>query len=127
MKKKRIIVPDGVQKITGFCAEHFAFNNDITYIYIPSSVTRIRNMNLFNQEKFGWDNNGYSCVYQCTNLRTIESASPYWKADSSGLWQPLANGGKAYHWSPTQRIKYDINVYYSSGSIVDSSGNVINK
>ncbi len=123
----RIIIPDGVTKVIGFHSDFFSFNTDITYIYIPSSVTRIRNKNQFNQEQFGWDNNGYSCLYQCSNLRTVESASPYWRVDNNGLYQPLANGGKAYSWSPNQRIKYDRSIYYSSGSMVDSNGNVINK
>lgn len=123
----KIIIPEGVTKIIGFHSDFFSFNTDITYIYIPSSVTRIRNKNQFNQEQFGWDNNGYSCLYQCSNLRTVESASPYWRVDNNGLYQPLANGGKAYSWSPNQRIKYDKSIYYSSGSVVDSNGNVVNR
>lgn len=118
----RIIVPEGVQKITGFSADHFEKNYEITYIYIPSSVTRIRNGNIFNTEENNWDNNGYLMLYQCPNLKTVESASPYWQVDSNGLYQPLANGGKAYQWSPNQILKYDRDIYYSSGSIVDSSG-----
>ena len=121
----RIIIPEGVTKVIGFHSDHFGFNTDVTYIYIPSSVRSVRIMNLFNQESCGWDNNGYSCVYQCANLKTIESASPYWRVDNNGMYQPLADGGKAYLWSPTQRIKYDKSVYYSSGSMVDSAGNVI--
>ena len=123
----RIIIPEGVTKIIGFHSDFFSFNTDITYIYIPSSVTRIRNKNQFNQEQFGWDNNGYNCLYQCANLRTVESASPYWRVDGNGLYQPLANGGKAYSWSPNQRIKYDKSIYYSSGSVVDSNGNIVNR
>jgi len=115
----RIIIPEGVQKIYGFSEKTYIPNTDITYIYIPSSVLTMAVMNVFNQEKYGWDNRGYDCLYQCPNLKTVESAARYYRVDSYGVWRPLADGSKLYTWSPFEKIVYDKSRYYTSGSIVN--------
>ena len=115
--QSRIIIPEGVQKVLGFTDYELKHNDEITYVYIPKSVISMRNMNTFNTEEYGHDNNGYNCLYQCTNLQTVESASWVYISEGNSLYRPLADGSKLYVWSSSQKYVYDPDRYYTSGSV----------
>jgi len=115
--ESRIIIPEGVQKVLGFTDYELKHNDEITYVYIPKSVISMRNMNTFNTEEYGYDNNGYNCLYQCTNLQTVESDSWVYLVEGNSLYRPLADGSKLYVWSSTQKHVYDPDRYYTSGSV----------
>ena len=102
-----IVVPEGVTKIAGFAEDPWTFNDEITCVYLPSTLRTMSVSNMYCQEEFGWDNNGYNVLHQCRNLQNVYGSSSSYSGNGSSVTRP----GGITVWSSGTKTPYDSAVY----------------
>ena len=100
-----IIVPEGVEYIRGFVSTTTKFNTEITHITLPSTLKKMSMYCMFG--KVDGDTNWYNCLYQCSNLTTVDGGWYWYSGNGSSVTRP----GDITVWSSSSRIPYDEQKY----------------
>ena len=106
-----IIVPEGVEIIEGFASGYGDFNDEITYVYLPSTLERMYTTGMFCKEEYNWDMNCYNVLYQCRNLQTVEGGNHSYQCNGDSVIRP----GDIIVWSKNTLYPYDIEKYKEYG------------
>ena len=96
-----IVVPEGVEKIAGFAQGLTTFNDEITTIYLPSTLKTIYDVQLFKDEG---DYNYYAIFYQCRNLQNVYGGSYSYITHGSYIERSYNH---VMVWSNSERYSYD--------------------
>ena len=103
-----IYIPDGVEVVAGFCSDPFAFNYDVTYVHLPSTIKKFLMADFYNTEAGGYDTNYYNYLYQCPNLKTVEGGG---KIDYMCDGDSVTRRGGIVIWSNNSKVPYDAQAY----------------
>ena len=108
-----IIIPEGVERIAGFCEGWTDRNYDVTYVYLPSTLKAMYVAGINCTEEKGWDMTMYNVLYQLPNLQTVEGGNHSYQASGSSVIRP----GNITVWSKDEMVPYDPQVYrdYNNG------------
>lgn len=106
-----VIVPEGVEIIEGFASGYGDFNDDVTYVYLPSTLERMYTTGMFCKEEYNWDVNCYNVLYQCRNLQTVEGGNHSYQCNGNSVTRP----GDIIVWSKNALYPYDIEKYEEYG------------
>lgn len=104
-----IIVPEGVEIIEGFASGYGDFNDEITYVYLPSTLKRMYTTGMYCKEEYNWDTNCYNVLYQCRNLQKVEGGNHAYQCNGNTVTRP----GNITVWSTSGLIPYDPQQYYN--------------
>lgn len=102
-----IVVPEGVTKIAGFASDPWTFNDEITCVYLPSTLRTMSVSNMYCQEELGWDTNGYNVLHQCRNLQNVYGSSSSYSGNGSSVTRP----GGITVWVRGQKTAYNADSY----------------
>ena len=100
-----IVVPEGVEKIASFSQGVLTFNDEITTIYLPSTLKVVSCAPIFRDEG---DDKYYGVFYQCRNLQNVYGGSYNYNAQGSYIERPYND---IIFWSNDQRYYYDESQY----------------
>ncbi len=103
-----IYIPEGVEVVAGFSSDPFAFNNDITYVHLPSTIKICLMADFYNTEEGGYDKNYYNYLYQCPNLKTVEGGG---KIDYMCNGSSVVRRGGIVIWSNSSKVPYNAQDY----------------
>lgn len=103
----RIIIPEGVQIVESFCPEHDGFNDEITYVRLPSTIETSYDVTLFYRFEYNLDTNYYDVLYQCRNLQKVEGGNYSFQCNGNSVTRP----GNITVWSKDKLVPYDQQKY----------------
>jgi hypothetical protein len=103
----RIIIPEGVQIVESFCPEYGDFNDEITYVRLPSTIEATYVIGLFYEKEYNWDATCYDVLYQCRNLQKVEGGNYSYQCNGNSVTRP----GDITVWSKDKLVPYDKQKY----------------
>jgi hypothetical protein len=103
----RIIIPEGVQIVESFCPEYGDFNDEITYVRLPSTIEATYVIGLFYEKEYNWDATCYDVLYQCRNLQKVEGGNYSYQCNGNSVTRP----GDITVWSKDKLVPYDQQKY----------------